>query len=215
MNRANLVGGFLIVMALRLIWTESAAAQGGANAPQPSLVIAVSITSQRYCANGPDMMTLQMRLHLRYLNAGNQKLILYKGDDLFYQAKIRALRAADNAKPYEIAVLNARYLEIENEPVEQPAPGKLFVILQPGSSYETETTVGIGVVGESARRARHAILEVEHTLQLIVSTWYRSQAVAEKLRREWQRKGFLWSRTVASNELTFKAERPPSPSICK
>jgi hypothetical protein len=112
-------------------------------------------------------------------------------------------------------VLNARYLEVENEPVEQPAPGKLFVILQPGANYETETMVGVGVAGQSATRDRHAIMEGEHTLQLIVSTWYRSQALAEKLRRQWQRKGFLWSRTTASNEITFNTERPQSPSPCK
>jgi hypothetical protein len=214
MNRANLMCGYLIVMALWLAGSGSASAQQ-TDAAQPSLVIAATIIGQRYCANSPDMMTLQMRLHVRYTNAGNQKLILYRGDDLFYQAKIRAVRAAAGAKPYEIAVLNARYLEIENELLEQPAPGKLFVILQPGSSYETETMVGVGVIGGSTARARHAIMEGEHTLQLIISTWYRSQGLAEKLRRQWQRKGFLWSGTVASNEISFKAERPQSPPSCK
>jgi hypothetical protein len=200
-------------MALLLAGSTGALAQ--TNAPKQQLVITASIVSQQYCANSPNMTTLQMRLHLRYTNAGNQKLILYGGDDLFYQAKIRAVRAENGARPYEIAVLNARYLEIENEPVEQPAPGKLFVILQPGASYETETTVGIGLVGQSAMRDRHAIIEGEHTLQLIVSTWYRSQSLAEKLRRQWQRKGLLWSSTIASNEITFKAQRPQSPSPCK
>jgi hypothetical protein len=211
--RANLVRGFLIVVALWLTGSGSARAQ--ADSPEQSLTISARIVSRQYCANSPEMMTLQMRLQLRYTNTGSQKLILYRGDDLFYQAKIRASRPAGGTKPYEIAVLNARYLEVENEPVEQPSPGKLFVILQPGASYETEIMVGVGVAGQSAARDRHAIMEGEHTLQIIVSTWYRSQSLAEKLRRQWQRKGFLWSRTIASNEITFNAERPQSPSPCR
>lgn len=214
MMRGVCVRGFLIVAALWMAGAGSARAQ--TETPEQSLIISASIVSQQYCANNSNMMTLQMRLHLRYTNAGTQKLILYRGDDLFYQAKIRAARAeAVGARPYEIVVLNARYLEIENEPVEQPSPGKLFVILQPGASYETETMVGVGLVAQSAARDRHAIMEGEHTLQIIVSTWYRSQALAEKLRRLWQRKGFLWSRTIASNEIPFKAERPQSPLPCR
>jgi hypothetical protein len=211
MMRAILMRAGLTVLAL---WPVCS---GAAQTESQKLVIATSILSQRYyyCASSPDLGTLQLRLRLRYTNAGNQKLILYRGEDLFYQARIRSLRIADGIRPYEIMVLNARYLEVENEPVEQPAPGSLFIILGPGASYETETTVGIGVAGQSAHRARHAILEGEHALQLIVSTWYRSRNLAETLRERWQRKGLLWYSTVASNEIRFKAERPQSPAPCK
>jgi hypothetical protein len=182
---------------------------------QQQLIITANITGEQYCLNSPVMATLQLRLHLRYTNTSTQKLILYKGEDLFYQAKIRAKVAPTGAKPYEVVVLNARYLEEENEPVEQPAPGKLFVILQPGASYETDTTVGVGITNGSGQRDRHAIMEGEHTLQLVVSTWYRSQGVAEKLRKQWQRKGLLWSMPVMSNAITFRAERPAELSPCK
>jgi hypothetical protein len=205
--------GFPVVVALWLIGAASVLAQTDSSKQQ--LVIRADILSQQYCANSPNMMTLQMRLRLRYTNAGTQKLILYRGDDLFYQAEIRAVRAEGEARPYKIAVLNARYLEVENEPVDQPAPNKLFVILQPGASYETETTVGVGVVPPTAARDRHAIFEGEHTLQLVVSTWYRSPALAARLREQWQRKGYLWSNPVASNPVMFKAERPSAPSPCR
>lgn len=204
---------FLRVVILLLIGSAGATAQ--THQPEPQLVLGAELLSQQYCANSASMTTLQMRLRLRYTNAGAQKLILYRGDDLFYQAKIRAARAEGGARPYEIAVLNARYLEVENEPVEQPSPNKLFIILQPGASFETETTVGVGVVPASAMRDRHAIFEGEHTLQLVVSTWYRSPALAEKLREQWQRKGFLWYMPVASAPITFRAERPESPPPCK
>ncbi|MBD0371971.1 MAG: hypothetical protein ICV60_14110 [Pyrinomonadaceae bacterium] len=210
--RVNTGRGLLIVLALLLAGTSSAAGQVDSS----KLVVTANILDRQYfCAAGSDMMTLQLRVRLRYTNAGNQKLILYRGEDLFYQAKIRPVSVRDGARPYEIVVLNARYLEVENEPVEQPAPGRLFVILQPGASYEAETTVGVGVVGQNSPRARHAIFEGEHTLQLLVVTWYRSRNLAEKLRERWQRKGSLWYSPVATNEMTFRAERPQLTQPCK
>lgn len=214
--RTNPVRGFLIVAAMLLAREAVAVAQSSSsNAPKQSLVMTASVTGEQYCANSPEMATLQLRLHLRYTNAGNQKLILYRGDDLFYQAKIRPRKVEAGAGFYEVVFLNARYLEQENEPIEQPSPGRLFVILQPGASYETETMVGIGVVKSNATRDRHAIVEGEHTLQLLVSTWYRARSLAEKLRRQWQRKGMLWFDPVMSNALIFRAERPASPAPCK
>jgi hypothetical protein len=193
----------------------SVEAPGQTAASKPSLTITASVTGAQYCANSPQMATLQLRLHLRYTNAGNQKLILYRGDDLFYQARIRPRAPALLDKPYEVVVLNARYLAVENEPIEQPRPGKLFVILQPGASYETDTTVGVGIASQNQPRDRHAILEGEHTLQLLVSTWYRSRSVGTRLRDEWQRKGFLWLDPVLSNAIIFRAERPSALPSCK
>jgi hypothetical protein len=212
MMRVSLMRGFLIIIAL----LSASASNARAQADSPKLVITASILSQQYsCASGTGMTTLQLRLRLRYTNAGNPKLIVYRGEDLFYQAKIRSVVQSEEARPYEIDVLNARYLEVENEPVEQSAPGKLFVTLQPGASFEMETMVGVGVVGRSDPRDRHAIREGEHTLQLVVATWYRSPALAMKLRQQWQRKGYLWSSTIASSPITFRAERPQPALPCK
>lgn len=207
----KLLWGFSVAAALSL----ACAGQVRAQAEAPKLTLTIAIEGQQYCVNSPAMTTEQLRLRLRFTNAGNQKLILYRGDDLFYQAKIRPAQSALQPKPYEIAVLNARYLEQENEPIEQPSPGRLFIILQPGASYEMETTFGLGVVPQDARRDRHAVVEGEHTLYLIVSTWYRTRALAEKLRQRWQRKGYLWADPVVSNALTFRAERPPSAQPCR
>jgi hypothetical protein len=209
----NFVKRLLLAAALLLISSAGVAAQTDSTRPQ--LILSAEMLGQQYCANSPGMATMQMRLRLRYTNAGTQKIILYRGDDLFYQAEIRSVRVEGGARPYKIAVLNARYLEVENEPVDQPSPNKLFIILHPGASYETETTVGVGLVPQSAMRDRHAIFEGEHTLQLVVSTWYRSPALAEKLRAQWQRKGFLWSMPVATSPITFRAERPQSLPPCK
>jgi hypothetical protein len=203
--------GFLVATTLWLAGAGRVMAQGDA----PKLTLTINIEGQQYCVNSPAMTTEQLRLRLRFTNQGNQKLILYRGDDLFYQAKIRPAASTPVAKPYEIAVLNARYLEQENEPIEQSSPGRLFIILQPGASYEMETTFGLGVVGQGVARDRHAVVEGEHTLYLIVSMWYRTRALAEKLRQRWQRKGYLWAEPLISNAITFRAERPVSAAPCR
>jgi hypothetical protein len=75
-----------------------------------------------------------MRLRLRYTNVGNQKLILYKGHDFFFQTKIRSATGNDlgpyDAGPYEVWFVNSRYYDEEFEPIDQPSPGEglsLFV----------------------------------------------------------------------------------------
>src|SRR4051812_8341144 len=104
MMRVSLMRGFLIIIALLSAWPSNARAQ----ADSQKLVITASILSQQYsCASGTGMTTLQLRLRLRYTNAGNQKLIVYRGEDLFFQAKIRPVAQAGESRPYEIAVLNA------------------------------------------------------------------------------------------------------------
>jgi hypothetical protein len=207
----NRVLRFLILLAECLGCVAVAMAQTDSS----SLTLKANITAQEYCAHGSDMTALLIRVRLRYTNTGPRKLILYKGDDLFYQAKIRQAGTQSGGRPYEIVVLNARYLENENEPLEQGLSGRLFVILSPGASYQMETTVGVGVAGRAVARDRHAIREGEHTLQLVVSTWYRSRKLAEQLRTQWQPKGLLWFSPVASNTLTFRAARPLSLQPCK
>ena len=88
---------FSAVVALLLLGSIGVAAQTDSQMPQ--LVISAELLSQQYCANSPVMTTMQMRVRLRYTNTGTQKIILYRGDDLFYQAEIRSVRAEGGARP--------------------------------------------------------------------------------------------------------------------
>jgi hypothetical protein len=181
---------------------------------QPQLILSVKITGQQYCSINPHLTSLQMELKLRYRNVGNQKLILYKGHDLFYQTKIRSVPGRSETRPYEITSLNSRYFDEEFEPLEQPSPSRVFAILPPGAAYERELKVNIGLVDADARRGKDAISEGEHELQLIISTWYKSRPLAQKLRQEWKGRGLLWFDPVVSTPIRFAAVKPRTEASC-
>jgi hypothetical protein len=207
------IGTLLIVTAL--LWLNPAIAFGGqTKLPKQPVELTVEIISQNYCAVSLDSAQLEMNLKLRYANVGNQKLILYKGHDLFYQTRI--LSAFEGgARPYEVLFLNSRYFDEQFESVDQASPGKIFVTLPPGAIYEREMMVGIAIVSERVARGNFAIREGAHTLQLIVSTWYKSRSLAQKLRQQWQRKGLLWFDPLVSAPVRFVDRRPGSLAPCQ
>lgn len=181
--------------------------------PKP-LELNAEIVSQNYCAVNQDSSSLELRLKLRFRNMGNQRLILYRGHDFFYQTKIRSAPGTPSG-PYEVWVVNSRYFDEEVEAIDQVSPGKVFVTLAPGGTYSTEIMVGVGVVTERVDRGDSAIREGDHTLQLIASTWYQSRALAQKLRQAWQSKGVLWTDALDSRPIRFLARRPRVLIPCK
>jgi len=201
-----------------LPWSGHAKVFGGqvkSQTPSP-LVLRTKILSYYYCRVNQNLGNLELRVQLQFTNVGDQKLILYKGHDLFYQTRFR--RAASVSAPsdaYEVTILNSRYFDEQPEKIDQPTPGKVFVILQPGATFETEMTVGVGVVGSGVNRGNHALKEGEHSLQLIVSTWYKSKSLAQKMRQQWQRKGLLWFDPVISTPVNFMVENPESQFTCR
>jgi hypothetical protein len=182
--------------------------------PRKPLELTVDIISQGYCAVNRDSASLEMKLKLRFQNIGSQKLILYKGHDLFYQTKIRS-GPGNPWGPYEVWVVNSRYFDQEVEVIDRTSPSKVFVTLAPGAVYSTEILIGVGVITEKIDRGDSAIRDGDHTLQLIASTWYQSRAMAQKLRQEWQRKGLLWSDPLDSRPIQFLAQRPRALAPCK
>ena len=202
----------LLLLAVPFFSLTALAAQ-----PKPlkkPLEFSAEIISQSYCAVNQDFSSLDLKLRLRFRNIGNQKLILYKGHDFFYQTKIRSAPGSPSG-PYEVWVVNSRYFDEEVEGIDQASPGKVFVTLRPGGVYSTEIMVGVGVVSERVDRGDSSIRDGDHTLQLIASTWYQSRAMAQKLRLAWQRKGLLWSDPLDSQPVHFLAQRPRLLAPCK
>src|SRR5882672_2269571 len=201
-------------LVIALFWlnlTATVAAQP--NPPKP-IELTVDIMSQSYCAVNEDSASLELKLKLRFRNLGNQKLILYKGHDLFYQTKIRSAPGSPSG-PYEVWVVNSRYFDEEVEAIDQTSPSKVFTTLAPGAVYVTEILIGVGIVNEKVDRGDSFIGSGDHMLQLIASTWYQSRAMAQKLRQEWQRKGLLWSDPLDSRPIHFLAQRPLVLVPCK
>jgi len=180
-----------------------------------SLQLTTEIISQRYCAAGPDVNTMQLRLRLRYTNTGDQKLIIYKGDKLYYRTVISRHQAEAPIKKYDVDLIHARYSDGQTEHIEGPSPTKAFIILRPGSIHQIEQTVSVPVMRTTNRRIDGALEAGEHTVRVTVSTWYESKQLAEALRERWQRNGFLWTNTVASIPVRFIVNRQNQVSPCQ
>lgn len=187
----------------------------GSAASEPSGVrLTAEVVGQEYCAMKPGAASLRVRLRLRYENAGGRRVILYRGHDLFYQAKLRAVAGDASARGDEVTFLNSQYFDTEPEAIEQASPGRAFVTLAPGGAYERELTVSVGVVEEEGARGNHSVGEGEHTLHLVVSTWYRSRPLAQQLRERWARKGFLWFDPLTSAPVRLTVRKPEAMPPC-
>jgi hypothetical protein len=181
---------------------------------KPQLQLTTEILEQSYCSIGRDT-SLQLRLKLRYTNLSDQRLIVYNGHDLFFQTKIRAGDVPSGTPSAEVLLLNMRYFDEELERIDARSPGRVFAKLAPGASFERELITGAGVAEDAAASSDTTVRPGPHTLQLIVSTWYQSAKLAERLRQQWQREGLLWSQPLYSVPLKFTVEKPPITPPCR
>lgn len=179
---------------------------------KPQLQLTTEILEQSYCSIGRQT-SLQVKLKLRYTNLSDQRLIVYNGHDLFFQTKIRGENTV--SAPSEVLLLNMRYFDEELERIDARTPGRVFVKLAPGASFERELMTGVGVADNSALRSDTTVKPGPYTLQLIISTWYQSPRLAEKLRQQWQREGFLWSQPLYSVPLKLTIEKPSTTLPCR
>jgi len=202
------------LLVITLFWLNLAATIVAQPKTSKPLELTAEIVSQNYCAASPDSASLELKLKLRFRNIGSQKLILYKGHDLFYQTRIRSA-PGNPSGAYDVWVVNSRYFDQEVEVIDQASPSKVFLTLSPGAVYSTEILIGVGVVSETVERGDSSIREGDHTLQLIASTWYQSRALAQKLRQDWQKKGLLWSDPLDSRPIHFLAQRSHGLVPCK
>ena len=204
---------FLVVFALvfvsKLILPGTLAGQ-----TQNQLQLTAEVIEQRYCSINPNTITLQLKLRVRYTNLGAERLIIYQGHDLFYQIKVHSDAATEN-QPYEVLLLNMHYFDEEFERIDASSPGRVFEKLPPKESFARELITGLGVTSNEQDRSSTTVRPGPHTLHVIVSTWYQTPQLADKLRQQWQRKGYLWSRPLTSVPVRFVVEKRAAASTCR
>lgn len=166
------------------------------------LQLTLAIIEQESCVNGPQTDLLKLALRLRYTNVGKQKLILYRGNRIFYQAFVSRADAT-SPRSLEFRTSHAGYLDSQPEKIDTSTPGSAFITLSPGAAYETRQSVAIPVAAQGAGRVNVNIAAGEHLLSMTVSTWYESRKLAEGLRARWRERGFLLSEPLSSSAVRF------------
>lgn len=198
-----------VIVGSQIILPGTLAAQS-----QKQLQLAAEVIEQRYCSINRDKITLQLKLRVRYSNLGPERLLIYQGHDLFYQIKVRS-DAAGGAQPDEVLLLNMHYFDEEFERIDASSPGKVFEKLAPKEFFERELITGLGVTDDDKVRSNTTVKPGRHTLHVIVSTWYQSPQLAEKLRQQWQRKGVLWTQPLSSFPVSLVIEKPAAAPPCR
>jgi hypothetical protein len=199
----------ILLAAASLAPGRQRGAQGG------PLELSSSINNQRYCVGDAGVDFLHLKLRLRFTNTGNQKLLLYKGNNLFFAVWVKPNQAGQAGGRFEMKTTASRFLKLTPEDVDREAPNRDFVFLSPQERFETSIDVTLPVVREEGKRSRGSINAGEHLLQITASTWYENMKLGETLRERWQRKGLLWLDPLGSMPVRFSSVAPSGAERCQ
>jgi hypothetical protein len=180
-----------------------------------NLQLTTSIAGQRYCAVNANVDALQLTLQLKYTNTGSRKLILYKGNRLFYQIFVSRSGEEAAARRNELRTTHSRYFDEQPEKIASSSPGIVFTMLSPGASYEMKLVISLPVARDGKGLYNVSIPAGEHILSVTASTWYESKKLAGDLRERWQSRGFLWTDPLASNSVSFVIDKNPPAVACQ
>ncbi len=89
-----------------------------------NLQLTAGITGQRYCTVNASVDALQLTLQLRYTNTGSRKLILYKGNRLFFQIFISRGGEEAAARKNELRTTHSRYFDEQPEKIAASSAGQ-------------------------------------------------------------------------------------------
>jgi hypothetical protein len=185
---------------------------------RPDLQLTASVLQQQSCAVSESVDALRLTLQLRYTNSGKEKLILYKGNRLFFQIYISLgvkAAAATAAGKQELRATHSRYFDEQPEKITAPNPSAAFTTLSPGASYETRQIISVPVARGGEGRFNVSIGAGEHVVSVMASTWYESRKLAEELRGRWRARGFLWTDPLASNAVAFTVGKERATVPCQ
>jgi len=174
----------------------------------------ISVLGQQSCSTNSNTDVLQLALRLRYTNVGKRKLILYKGNRIFYQVFVSRL-GESAARRHEFRTSHAAFYDKQPEKIDSNSPGSAFTILAPGTSYETKQSILVPIAKGGEGRVNVSIGPGEHQLNLVVSTWYESRHLGESLRERWRGRGFLWTEPLITNSVGFVVNTQPATTVCR
>jgi hypothetical protein len=186
-----------------------------AQGQERELELTVSIRGQQSCMVSANLDSLRLTLRLRYTNVGRRKLILYKGNRLFFQIFISRGQAGVEARSSELRTTHSRFFDEQPEKIVASAPGSVFTTLSPGASYETEQLISVPVARDGVGRFNVSIGAGEHLLNVAASTWYESKKLADDLRERWRTNGYLWTDPLLSNGVAFVVDENRSAAACR
>ena len=181
-----------------------------------ALQLTTEIVRQRYCTGDGELDGLDLELRLRYRNVGSRPLILYKGSEYIYLMKISPSLAAAAGGEYEVNAALTWYTDGGVRKMRESSLNRMFIILSPGETYGAKTHARVLVTRAGVSgRIEGSVGDGEHYLQVTIPTWHGSQASADRLRKKWSGRGFLWTKAVTSLPMKFIVEPERTAANCE
>lgn len=198
----------LILFLSELLFSQTEADSNSSN-----LKLTTKIIEQKYCdsAGYSDMAMLRLSLQLTYTNTGQRPLILYKGSNLIYYVLVGFNDQNLKNKQYEL-VMHVDWITSEVKLTEEATPGKNFIVLNSGESYQTEGSANIPIDLDGTTQF---LKSGDHDLQVVTETWPSDEAQFDKLQKKWNSIGSLWDKNIRSEPMPFSLEKKPKIIQCK
>jgi len=146
-------------------------------------------------------------------NLGNQKFNSLQRPRPFLPNQ-NSQRAGKSVGAYEVWVVNSRYFDEEVEAMISRHRESVSHFGARAPSTRKRDRDRRALVTERVERGNSAIRSGDHTLQLIVSMWYKS-AAWHKTSAAVAKEGLLWADPLASPPIHFLAARPAALAPCK
>jgi hypothetical protein len=180
----------------------------GSGNPEKQLRVKLSVISQDNCqGNSSSVPVIGLRLRLEITNSSDRKLIVArKIGAAWYTYTLAKNEQALAAGIYEENP-NIDWVVTESDRQSPPAeaPSSEFAILDPGKSFDVETTVSIPTYPQDA-------LLGDHVIQLNLGTWPHVSP-PEQFRESWKKYGDLVYKPVKSESVFFRV--PPEKDFTK
>jgi hypothetical protein len=176
------------------------------------LSLTTKITDQKYCGGDySDMAMLRMSLRLTYRNETSKTLILYKGSNLISYVLIAKDAPQIRNKQYEMN-MHVGWITSEGKLREGDQPGNELAVLQPGDIFETKGDINVPVALEPGTQF---VKSGDHVLQVVIETWHTDETSLDRLRKKWERTGYLWGDNIRSDPVPFTVAIKPNVVQCK
>ena len=186
------IGICLVVLALVVCGSPNA--QESASVDNQPLKALPEIVGQQYCSDYADVVSVGIKLRVRYENRSTETLILDKwiGRAWYRDGVARDLSDLADGKYEYHPIPSWVFTDGDKLPLKPNpnSPGRDFAILKPGQAFESDVNSGVIAVYENPNNLPNLVGPGVHVLQVELSAWDHP-GEASSFAKSWQKFGRL------------------------
>jgi hypothetical protein len=185
-----------------------------ADESEPAIQLRATVQKATYCGSSEDeTISLQLRLRLRYLNVGKGPVILSRGSSLIPEAVVGKGQVDGMVSEKEASWTNTILADGSEPPFSDAWPSPAYVLLKAGETFSTDGDLAVVFAPKPSRYAV-TLQPGRHFLQFWAGAWSYSGESDDRLRKAWQSRGYLWTKSVRSEPVQLTIDAHPKFRKC-